>query len=105
MQPLSIELGVMDEQGTKRRILLSTVLKEPISTHALHTKLSLSVVRRNCWTNLTFDLSDLTRHCFRGRSFASLVDLSIGGGCKIRGVYTLRRAPIDDSNDFEGLSA
>ncbi len=91
----SFELGVTDSMGNRRRVFVSSAFRV-MEVNPLHAKLPLDhghLVVRGCWCNLCFDLEGIVSHCFPSCEFRSLDHIIIGADCKVRNVFTLRRAP------------
>eukprot|EP00198_Chlamydomonas_reinhardtii_P002011 XP_001691347.1 predicted protein [Chlamydomonas reinhardtii] len=103
--PFSVEVGVTDSSGTRRRMILSSSFSELKST-PLHCQVPLSSVPRDAWLNLVLPLADLAAAVFRpgggggggglggsGPLYRSLDSLHLAGTCRLRRVCTLRDAP------------
>jgi hypothetical protein len=93
--PCSFELGFTDGLGSRRRIFLSSAFPR-MEVNPLHAKLPLDhshQVVRGCWLSLCFDLEAMVAHCFPTVEFRSLDHVLIGADCRVRNVFTLRRAP------------
>ena len=67
----AIELMMTDVGGNKRRVVLSTSVRE-ISATPLHAKLPLSLIKRDSWVNLCFDLVSILSDAFPGQTFNNL---------------------------------
>ena len=59
----SVELGLSDHSGTRRRILVSSAFKDVV-VNPLHAQMPADVIPRARWVNLCFDLGDLTQELF-----------------------------------------
>lgn len=70
---------MMDIQNAKRRVILSTSVKDIAATQSLHAKLPLSLVKRGVWLNLCFDLVSLISDVFPGQTFKSLEFFALSG--------------------------
>lgn len=90
----SIELGMSDNSGSRRRILMSTSARD-ISITPLHAKLNISLVKRDTWLNLCFDLSSMLSDIFLKQTFKCLDLIVIAGHCKVRKIFTMRNQPPD----------
>ncbi|CAK8682363.1 unnamed protein product [Clavelina lepadiformis] len=101
----AIELMMTDVGGNKRRVVLSTSVRE-ISATPLHAKLPLSFVKRDSWVNLCFDLVSILSDAFPGQTFNNLDCFSISGNCRFRRVFTLKCQPFDTtlSSDDEEIN-
>jgi hypothetical protein len=94
--PCSFELGVSDSSGNRRRILLSSAFRG-LERTPLHGKVPLDgghALVRGCWTNLCLDVEGLVSLCFPGCEFRSLDHVVLGAECRVRNVFSLRRAPL-----------
>ncbi|GAX76862.1 hypothetical protein CEUSTIGMA_g4308.t1 [Chlamydomonas eustigma] len=88
-QALTIELGIMDGTGTRRRVVLSTSFAELKAT-PLHSQVPILPVVRDGWLNLVLALSEMTPLLFRSSTFRQIDSLIISGACKLRRVFTLK---------------
>ncbi|ORZ30024.1 hypothetical protein BCR44DRAFT_122469, partial [Catenaria anguillulae PL171] len=104
---LSIELGMSDVMKSnqtkifsKRRFFLSTAIKEVKST-PLHASLPLeSILPREEWTTLLFDLNAIVSSAYRNCLFRSLEAISIQGDkIKLRNIYTLRSLATSSTDE------
>lgn len=92
---LALELAVVDGGGCRRRIQLSTSLRE-ISASPLNARVPLAgVLVTDQWVNLCVDVVSMVTGLFKGQSFKSLEGISLGGTCSLRRVFTLRAPPPD----------
>eukprot|EP00752_Nemacystus_decipiens_P008031 g7177.t1 len=98
-KPFSLELGLKDSGGTRRRLVLSSSFKALHCT-PLHAQVPLVGLdrHRGTWANLSIDLVGLTAVCFKSNSFSSLELISIGPTCRLRKIFTMRDA-LDDWED------
>ncbi|KAG2436077.1 hypothetical protein HYH02_011588 [Chlamydomonas schloesseri] len=112
--PFSVEVGVTDSSGTRRRMILSSSFSELKST-PLHCQVPLSSVPRDSWLNLVLPLADLAAAVFRpgggggagglggsGPLYRSLDSLHLAGTCRLRRICTLRDAPPLPQDGHEG---
>lgn len=91
----SIELLVKDQNGHRRRLLLSTAFPTACTT-PLHAQLPLVLEDiQGTWTNWCLDLEALTQKAF-GVAFHALNSFSIRSNCKLRMVLTARDAAFVD---------
>nr|XP_039265245.1 protein CFAP20DC-like [Styela clava] len=90
----SVELSMTDSTNSKRRLLMSTSIRE-MSITPLHAKLNLSIIIRDNWLNLCFDLVSLLSDIFLKQKFKSLDSIVVAGSCKIRKIFTMRNQPPD----------
>lgn len=96
----SVELAMTDGSNSKRRLVMSTSIRE-MSISPLHSKLSLSLVKRDSWLNLCFDLVSLLSDVFLRQTFKSLDCIVVSGNCKIRRIFTMRNRPPDTTDYVE----
>lgn len=96
----SVELGVSDLSNNKRRIMLSTSLRETQVT-PLHAKVPLTVVRRAVWLNLVLDMVSLVGDTWTSHTFRAVDHISVSANCKLRRVFTMKSQPLDTTDDDE----
>ncbi|KAF6018199.1 C3orf67 [Bugula neritina] len=94
----SIEIGVTDTGNNKRRLNLSTSVKE-ISTTPLHAKLPLTVLRKSMWLNCCCDMVSIVGETWPGQTYSKIDSLSISANCSLRRVMTMRLQPPDTTDD------
>ncbi|CBN73816.1 conserved unknown protein [Ectocarpus siliculosus] len=101
-KPFSLELGLTDTGGTRRRLVLSSSFRALHCT-PLHAQIPLVGLERHrgSWANLTIDLVGLTAVCFKADDFRTLDLLAIGPTCRLRKVFTMKEA-LDDSSGAGG---
>eukprot|EP00903_Cladosiphon_okamuranus_P008560 g8214.t1 len=101
-KPFSLELGLKDSGGTRRRLVLSSSFKALHCT-PLHAQVPLVGLdrHRGTWANLSIDLAGLTAVCFRADAFSSLELISIGPTCRLRKIFTMKDG-LDDWEDGGG---
>ncbi|CAB1103639.1 unnamed protein product [Ectocarpus sp. CCAP 1310/34] len=101
-KPFSLELGLTDTGGTRRRLVLSSSFRALHCT-PLHAQIPLVGLERyrGSWANLTIDLVGLTAVCFKADDFRTLDLLAIGPTCRLRKVFTMKEA-LDDSSGAGG---
>nr|CAB3227123.1 uncharacterized protein C3orf67 homolog [Phallusia mammillata] len=92
----AVELMMTDIKNGKRRVVLSTSVKD-IAPTPLHAKLPLSFVKRDVWLNLCFDLVSLISDVFPSQTFKSLESVALSGNCKVRRAFTMKNQPFDSS--------
>lgn len=114
-QALSLELGISDASGTRRRVLLSSSFAD-IKATPLHCQVPILPLVRDGWLNLVMALGEMVPLLFKvergilsaprcvgchlltltlsqGATFRQLDAIAISaGGCKLRRVFTLREA-------------
>jgi hypothetical protein len=86
---LTIEFTTTDSSSTKRRLMF-TQTKELIR-NVLHARIPNTMIRKNAWIHLSFDLNSLFSLCFPMHSFRSVDSIFISGTLKIRKVLSLMR--------------
>ena len=74
----AVELAMADINNRKRRIVLSSSFKD-LSSTALHAKLPLSMMKRDIWVNLCFDLLSFMNEMFTNQVFKALEEFTISG--------------------------
>ena len=94
-RPFMLELNVLDTEGTRRRLVFSTAFTALQAT-PLHAQVPLACLDavRGRWTNVCFDLCDLTTNLFRAKDFRSVELISVGAACKLRHIFTMRDQPL-----------
>ncbi|CAG9332669.1 unnamed protein product [Blepharisma stoltei] len=97
VQSFTLELGLTDISGSKRRLMFSSASKEIIST-PLHARIPNGPFLRGVWANISIDLVGFVNACFPGSTFRSLDSITIHSFCKIRKVFTMKN-PIFDTSD------
>ena len=85
----SIEITIKDKNDTKRRLNLTSSVKE-IDSKSLYIKIPLLDYPLNIWTNLIIDLEALTRQFFKTQTFKTIDNIHITGCLKIRKIFSLR---------------
>eukprot|EP00912_Choanoflagellata_sp_UC4_P002095 UC4_evm4s1335 len=125
----SLELTLTDSASHKRRLILTTAMvRDTVKVDPLHARISLALLRRGTWLNLCIDLESLVQGCYGssastssirrgGKSssssqvagdhsfFKSLDSISIGPGCNIKRIFTLKTRPQDSILDEQLVSA
>ncbi|KAJ9519118.1 hypothetical protein QJQ45_007672 [Haematococcus lacustris] len=91
-QPFTLELGLTDSSGGRRRLILSTSFTEP-RTSSLHCQVPFVPAARDTWLNLVTPLAELVTLFSKGAALVSLDSLALSGGCRLRRVLTLRDPP------------
>lgn len=74
----AVELIITNINNSKRRIVLSSSSKD-ISSTPLHAKLPLSIMKRDVWLNLCFDMRSLTNEMFPNQTYKALEEFTISG--------------------------
>eukprot|EP00002_Diphylleia_rotans_P013702 TRINITY_DN2673_c0_g1_i10.p1 TRINITY_DN2673_c0_g1~~TRINITY_DN2673_c0_g1_i10.p1 ORF type:complete len:703 (-),score=125.75 TRINITY_DN2673_c0_g1_i10:67-2175(-) len=93
-QSFGLELSITDQDRNKRRLILSSSVKDVTCT-ALHSRLPLTILIRNEWHNLVIDLPNLVSHCWRGHTFRTLESISLSPYCRLRRIFTMKSCPIE----------
>ncbi|XP_014676169.1 PREDICTED: uncharacterized protein C3orf67 homolog [Priapulus caudatus] len=93
-QDFSVEIGTCDLSNVKRRILLSTTLRDIQST-PLHARLPLTIVRRAVWINLAIDMNSVVGDVLKRQSCKHIENLTVCANCKLRRIYTMKSQPLD----------
>jgi len=78
----AVELTMTDIKNNKRRVVLSTSVRD-ISMTPLHAKLSLSLIKRDVWLNLSIDLVSLISDVFPSQTYKSLESFSMSGSFQL----------------------
>ncbi|KAM3132867.1 hypothetical protein pb186bvf_015015 [Paramecium bursaria] len=92
----TLELDVTDITKTKRRIVLTSSVKQ-LEKHHFHIKSPIDLIRREQWLNLCIDIwSFMEAFQGNGCTFRSLDGITIGAPCKIRKIFLMKN-PIEDS--------
>lgn len=94
---IAVELIMTDKGNSKRRLVISTTVRENSMT-PLHAKLNLGLIKRQIWLNLCFDMVSLIEDTFTRQTFNSLDSISLSGTCKLRRIFTMRNQPPDTSD-------
>ena len=90
--PMNLEIVVIDTKSQRRRFLFSTTFRS-MELNSLHAQIPWTQPRRDVWTNVVFDLQQLTRQCFSS-NFASVDSFVIRPVCFLRKIFTLPLAAI-----------
>ena len=96
----SLEFGISDVHNSKRRISLSSNLRE-ITINPLHARFPLSILRLGVWLDLCLDLISLVEEAFKGQSFRAVESLTISANCRLRRIFTMKAQPPDTTDDDE----
>lgn len=101
----SVDLGIQDLTGSKRRLHFSTAIRET-NTTPLHSKVPLGLLRRDIWLNLCLDLSGFVTDTWMGQTYKSLESICLSANCRLRRIFTLRTQPPDTTadDDLYGLT-
>jgi hypothetical protein len=75
--------SVADTTGATRRLIFSTSFRDVQST-ALHTKIPLVKMVRECWVNLCIDVRHILASCFGGIDHKATELIIFTGTCKVR---------------------
>lgn len=93
--PMNLEIVVIDTKCQRRRFLFSTTFRS-MELNSLHAQVPWTQPRRDVWTNVVFDLQQLTQQCFSS-NFASVDSFVIRPVCFLRKIFTLPLAAIQSS--------
>ena len=101
-QYVSLEIVVADQEGTRRRLILSTSFTDVKST-PLHAQVPLpnALVPYDRWVNLALDLPSLTRALWAEQraEFKSVEGVGVGATCAIRKIFTAKSPPQEHGVD------
>ena len=101
-QYVSLEIVVADQEGTRRRLILSTSFCDIKST-PLHARVPLpdALVPCDRWTNLALDLPALTASLWAEQraEFKSVEGVSVGATCALRKIFTTKSPPQEHGVD------
>ena len=101
-QHVSLEIVVADQEGTRRRLILSTSFCDVKST-PLHARVPLpdALVPCDRWTNLALDLPALTASLWAEQraEFKSVEGVSVGATCAARKIFTTKSPPQEHGVD------
>ena len=101
-QHVSLEIVVADQEGTRRRLILSTSFCDIKST-PLHARVPLpdALVPCDRWTNLALDLPALTASLWAEQraEFKSVEGVSVGATCALRKIFTTKSPPQEHGVD------
>eukprot|EP01038_Epipyxis_sp_PR26KG_P016340 gene16340-22261_t len=101
-QGFNLEIVVLDQQQSRKRLHFSTNFKEFDAT-ALHTRIPWIDHNINGkWMNVLLDLSTLVPICFKGSQFSSVDSFTIRPVCNIRKIFTLPHNSIIITDTFVG---
>uniref|UniRef100_A0A7S4HAF6 CFA20 domain-containing protein n=1 Tax=Guillardia theta TaxID=55529 RepID=A0A7S4HAF6_GUITH len=102
----SVEMTILDQSKTRRRMNLSCNNKE-VSATPLHVRLPLDMVRRSMWINLCIDAAGLFHESFgpvtRISEYWCLESLSISATCRLRRIFSVKESLIDTSMDSDDV--
>eukprot|EP00960_Hanusia_phi_P071030 767450-Hanusia_phi.AAC.2 len=102
----SVEMTILDQSKTRRRMNLSCNNKE-VSVTPLHVRLPLDLVRRGMWVNLCIDAAGLFHESFgpvtRISEFWCLESLSVSATCRLRRIFSVKESLVDTSMDTDDL--
>ncbi|ETW06947.1 hypothetical protein H310_03057 [Aphanomyces invadans] len=96
---ISVEVGVTDANGTRRRIVMSSAFRGAV-VHQLHAQVPLQQVTRDTWLNWCFDVAALVDGSF-AKTLRTLDSISLSGTCKLRRVFTMKEPPIPSDHPFD----
>ena len=89
-ETFSIEVTVVDGDGTRRRLVFSSSFTEVRAT-PLHCQVPLRDAPRDEWVNVLLPLDELVPACFPGSAgYREIEAIAIRGSCRVRKVFTLR---------------
>jgi hypothetical protein len=99
-----IELAILDQSKTRRRINLSCNTKDLQAT-PLHVRAPLVLVRRGVWLNLCVDVAGIFHETFgpmaRTAEYWSIESIVLTAACKVRKIFTVRLPLHDTSPDID----
>ncbi|XP_015910183.2 uncharacterized protein [Parasteatoda tepidariorum] len=91
---ISIDFYVTSSKNVRRRITVSSKQKtESITT--LSAQLPLPVEKEVKWLHLLIDLENIVSAAWKNDAFSSINCLRIGGSCKLKRIFSLRRDMIN----------
>ena len=85
----SIEICVRDKSDSKRRLNITSSVKE-VDSKNLYIKIPFIDYPMNVWTNLIIDLSTLTQAYFKSQTFKTIESIHLSGNLKIRKIFSLK---------------
>jgi Protein of unknown function (DUF667) len=88
--PLNLEVVVLDSGGQRRRFLFSTTFRS-MDVNSLHAQIPWVQGCRDVWTNVVFNMQQLTQQCFSSK-FASIDSFLLRPCCSLRKIFTLPAA-------------
>lgn len=86
--PWSMELGITDINGIKRRINFTTVQGKS-EVKFFSVRYPLDNLERGNWLFLAFNLYSFM-DIFKGQVYRSLDHITIGSNCRLRRIFTMR---------------
>ncbi|ETV75829.1 hypothetical protein, variant [Aphanomyces astaci] len=96
---ISVEVGVLDTNGTRRRVVMSSAFRGAV-VHQLHAQIPLNQVTRDVWLNWCFDVAALVDASF-ATTFRTIDSICLSGTCKLRRVFTMKEPPIPSDHPFD----
>jgi Protein of unknown function (DUF667) len=103
--PLNLEVVVLDSGGQRRRFLFSTTFRS-MDVNSLHAQIPWVQGSRDVWTNVVFNMLQLTQQCFSSK-FASIDSFLLRPCCSLRKIFTLPAIlllpPSVEGGDDNGL--
>jgi Protein of unknown function (DUF667) len=85
--PLNLEVVVLDTGGQRRRFLFSTTFRS-MDVNSLHAQIPWVQGCRDVWTNVVFNMQQLTLQCFSSK-FGSIDSFLLRPCCSLRKIFTL----------------
>ena len=99
----SVELAITTEEGTRRRINVSTAFGA-VKVSPLTAQMPLDLLGKldpgGAWTTLCFDMETMVCGVFTSQKFVSLDGISIMSEAKVRKIFTLRDSPEVEEVSF-----
>ncbi|KDO26589.1 hypothetical protein SPRG_07993 [Saprolegnia parasitica CBS 223.65] len=96
---ISLELGVTDVAGNRRRLLLSTAFRD-CAVHQLHAQIPFQQLRRETWMHWTFDVARLVASGFPSQALRTLDSIVLCGSWKLRRIFTMKDPPMSAAAAF-----
>lgn len=82
-QHVSMEVHVVDDRGTRRRLCFSTFQKKSV----VHPQIALLPLHLDCgWNQLQLDLAELMHTCYNAR-YAHAIRVQLHASCRVRRIY------------------
>ncbi|RHY01998.1 hypothetical protein DYB36_010909, partial [Aphanomyces astaci] len=96
---ISVEVGVLDTNGTRRRVVMSSAFRGAV-VHQLHAQVrKAALIPCYVWLNWCFDVAALVDASF-ATTFRTIDSICLSGTCKLRRVFTMKEPPIPSDHPF-----
>ncbi|RHZ04654.1 hypothetical protein DYB37_003592 [Aphanomyces astaci] len=96
---ISVEVGVLDTNGTRRRVVMSSAFRGAV-VHQLHAQVrKATLIPCYVWLNWCFDVAALVDASF-ATTFRTIDSICLSGTCKLRRVFTMKEPPIPSDHPF-----